>query len=408
MHSSSAAIDPVGDRIPVSVDSPQAHAFRVEARDLIASELSPLVDEAECRRRFPAAAIEALGAAGIVRRRWSGGSAGEPVLGVILAEELGRAGLGGIGIGVSVHVEAALSVLTRFGRGAAVAGVVEDALAGKSIACVAISEDAAGSDLASVDTTAMRTDEGWRVRGTKAYVSLGAVADLVLVLVRVHEDARRLALPSALGVVLVPREGLTVERRLTPVGVRGLETVRLGVNATVPGHHMLGRAGKGMLVGTWGLSHERQATAAFVLGTAQLAITIAATHLHRRTQFGARLLDHQALRLRLADLQCQVSIARDALYARARLAAERPGELAHAAAGLKVTVARLGERVASECLHMLGARGYLEEESSMSRLWRDLRLARLGGGTDEMMWELTSRRLPHDDDTYDAWVGSAG
>jgi hypothetical protein len=82
----------------------------------------------------------------------------------------------------------------------------------------------------------------------------------------------------------------------------------------------------------------------------------------------------------------------------------QPAAFAREVAGLKVTVARLGERVASECMHLLGARGYLEDRSPLARIWRDMRLARLGGGTDEMMWELVAGGLRGDDDAYAALV----
>lgn len=397
---------------------PGVAAYRARVAGEIATRVSPLLDEAEATGRFPRAAVAALGESGLLRERWAGGPHGDAGRGVVLSEELGRAGLGGVGVGVSVHVEAVLSTLLRFGRSDHLRAVAEDALAGSLVGCLATSEDRVGSDLSGLRTSAVRDGDGWRVRGTKAFVSVGAAADFALVLCRVgtggemdaidEEQAFDPTISPPLVLACVPREGLTVARRLAPLGARGLETVRLDVDAHIPDEAILGRPGLGLFVVSWGLTHERLASAAQVLGGAQLGIALAATHMHRRRQFGARLFDHQALRLRIADLASQVEVARLALYALAgSLTGLRP-QWARQVAALKVTVARLGERVASECMHVLGGLGYLEDDAPMARMVRDVRLARLGGGSDEMMWELVAAGLPSDEPRYDELVRAPG
>jgi acyl-ACP dehydrogenase len=369
--------------------------YRGRVRYFIEAEISPLVEEAERTRQFPRKAVWALGASGLLRERWSGGRYGDLGRSVLLAEEMGRAGLGGVGVGLNVHTEAALATLWQSARSDHAKAVLEQAVAGEIVCCVATSEQHVGSDLSSVSTEMARDDDGWRVRGTKWFVSPGAAADVALVLCRAEKG---------LAIALVPRDGMTVARRLATTGLYGLETVRLAIDSRIPDDAVLVRPGRGLAALASAFFHERLAAAAQVIGTADLALTLAVTHLRRRKQFGQPLYNHQALRLRAADMWSRLGVARRGLYATvAEMSATGTVNVSDAAA-LKVTAARLSENVVSECMHIFGGRGYLEDETPLARLLRDVRLARVGGGTDEMMWELVANSMRPDDELYDSWI----
>jgi fatty-acyl-CoA synthase len=380
--------------------------FRDRARALIERHVTPHVDEAERDRRFPRAVVEALGREGVFRERWSGGDHGDAGKGVLLCEELGRTGTGGVGIGVSVHQEAVLSVLRRSGDSDDLRELREQALDGRVLGCIATSERANGSDLASLETAAVREGDGWRITGEKRYVSLGAAADFVLVLAREHDERTR-AIAPALSLFAVPRGGYEVTDRLQSVGNRSLETVTLEFDAHVPEGHLVSRSGRGVHAITWGLTHERLATAANVLGVASLALELATTHAERRVQFGAPLMRHQGLRMRLGELAAEVWLARAGVYALAGSLDQARPDTARSVAAAKVTASRLAERVVSDCMQVLGGRGYLEDVTPLARMWRDVRLGRIGGGTDEMMWELVAGGLRGDDDLYERFVRTA-
>ncbi|MQY05047.1 acyl-CoA dehydrogenase family protein [Actinomadura macrotermitis] len=368
---------------------------RARLRELIDAQVAPLIEAAERDRRFPRRALAALGAAGVLRERWNGGPHGDLGRCVLLSEELGRAALGGVGVGISLHLDAAAPLLRRFARTDLTRDILDRALDGTAVCCVATSEQLVGSDLSSVGTRMQRDGDGWRIEGTKWFVSPGAAADFALVLCAAEEGP---------AVVAVPREGLTVVKRLETAGMRGLETVRLTVDARVGKDAVLAPPRTGLAAVMTSLTYERLAIAAQTLGALDLAVTLAATHLRRRRQFGVPLHEHQALRLRMADLSARTTAARRALYATVtELAAGGPTNLTDIA-GLKVSSARLAERVASECMHMFGGRGYLEDATPMSRLWRDLRVGRVGGGTDEMMWELVASGIRTDDALYERWI----
>ncbi|HZN19235.1 MAG TPA: acyl-CoA dehydrogenase family protein [Micromonosporaceae bacterium] len=426
-----AAPAPTGPAAPTGLVEPAGTAqmgFRSRVRQVIADQVAPLVGPAERDRRFPREAVEAFGAAGLFAQRWAGGGHGDLRRCVTLAEELGLAGLGGVGVGLSLHLEAASGLLVRFARTPYTRAVRDQALAGRAVLCLATSEQHAGSDLTAVATQLRPAGDGWSVQGTKWFVSPGSQADFALILCRAEEGP---------AIVVVPRSALVVHKRLETTGLRSLETVRLTVDAQVPDEAVLVRPGLGLEAVTWGLIHERLALAAQVLGGAALAVSLAATRLRRREQFGVPLFEHQALRLRLAELSAQVTLARHGVYGLAgglgarRAGRQRPGPQQpdpqqpggqpedgaardpetsagpvsmRDVAGAKAVVAKLAQEVTAECAHMFGGTGYLEDETPFPRLLRDVRVARLGAGSDEMMWELVATGLNSDDELYDRWV----
>jgi acyl-ACP dehydrogenase len=378
--------------------------FRARARSVAREHMMPLYAEAEQSGTFPREAFAALGAAGLIRERWRGGPSGDPMRSVILAEELARAGGGGVAIGCTLAMEPIVAALRRHGDSARLKGTLEQVLDGRLVGCFAASEPAGGSDLAGVRTTAEKERDGWRIRGEKKYVSLGPVADFALVLCRTatedHPAAARLAL------FLVPASGMRVIKPLQKLGLSSLSTAWMGIDAHVPDEALMGRPGLGLLVATHALSHERFAAAAQLVGLCLRAIDLATAHLHRRTQFGRPLIEHQALRLRLADLSAQLTVLRHGVYGAASDAPGSPALGTREIAAFKVTAARFAEKVVGECMHLFGGMGYLEDETPLARMYRDVRLARLGGGSDEVMWELVAAGMVPDFAAYDADVAA--
>jgi acyl-ACP dehydrogenase len=133
----------------------------------------------------------------------------------------------------------------------------------------------------------------------------------------------------------------------------------------------------------------------------QRALGITHARMVDRRQFGSTLFEHQALRLRVSDLQARVDLLRHGLNG---IAAEGCLDL-RAAAAVKVTAVRLGEEVLSECMHIFGGAGYLVDETPNGRWWRDMKLARIGGGTDEVLWELVAAAMKPDYDGYNELMG---
>ena len=380
------------------LSSPYVDEFRARVRRVAMEQVAPLAPDAELAGLFPRAAYQRVAEAGLVRERWEPADHGR---GVVIAEELGRTGCGGLAIGISLSMETVASALLRYGT-AYHAPILDGLFDGRVLGCFGASEPAGGSDLSGMRTYAIREGDGWRVRGEKKYLSLGRVADFALLLCRMDEAVPAGGSVAQLGVLAVPGDALKVIKPLIKAGTASLDTTWMAVDTRVPYDALVGRTGMGLAVAAWALSHERLAIAAQIVGFADRAISLTAAHLHRRHQFGTALINHQALRLRLARLASELTVLRYAVYG---AAAGSPG--VREIAALKVTAARFAERVASECMHMFGGPGYLEDETPMARMWRDVRLGRLGGGSDEMMWELVAGGLVPDFEAYDASVDIA-
>ena len=123
-------------------------------------------------------------------------------------------------------------------------------------------------------------------------------------------------------------------------------------------------------------------------------------HMKRRSQFGKTLFEHQALRLRIADLYPRRGAAHGVAHLPTRTESPQPADRG-GAEGQRCTPRRRGRR---ECMHVFGGSGYLVEETPVSRWWRDMKLGRVGGGTDKILWELVAAGITPADDSYDRLV----
>lgn len=396
---------PVGPRPRLFAAGPfseQVEEHRKRVADLLRNAFEARARQAEADNVFPRDLLAELGRSGLFRERWDPGPYGDPGLGVIIAEESGRLGQAGLSVGLSLHCETVISILQRYGDTPLLQDYLAGALDGRMVGCLGASEPSGGSDLSGVQTTAHRTAGGWQVRGEKKYLSLGLVCDFALLLCRIDDGSG--PVPGRLGLFAVPRSGLIPRKRLRKTGTASLDTTWMAVDVAVPAEALAGRPGAGLLAAVWGLTHERLSIAAQTVGGTARAIGLATAHLHRRRQFGRPLFEQQALRLRLAELSARQLILRYAVYTAAQ-GVPVPGACgAREAAALKVTAARFVEEVMSECMHLFGGAGYLDDETPLARMWRDTRLARLGGGTDEMMWELVASGLVPDETGYEQTV----
>ncbi|MEE6137782.1 mycobactin biosynthesis acyl-ACP dehydrogenase MbtN [Mycobacterium sp. 050128] len=354
--------------------------------------------EAEARQRFPRKMIEHLGASGVFSAKWT--DQVQPDVGKLieLALALGHLASAGIGVGVSLH-DSAIAVLRRFGKSDYLKDVCEKAIRGEAVLCIGASEESGGSDLQIVETEVRSQDGGFAVRGVKKFVSLSPIADHIMVVARSvdHDSSSR---HGNVVVVAVPTTHVSVQQPYNKVGAGPLDTAAVHIDTWVPADAMVARAGTGLAAISWGLAHERMSIAGQIAASCQRVIGITLARMMNRRQFGNTLFEHQALRLRMADLQARVDQLRFALHG---IAAAGRLDL-RAAAGIKVTAARLGEEVIGECMHIFGGSGYLVDETPLGRVWRDMKLARVGGGTDEVLWELVAAGMKADHVGYQEWV----
>lgn len=349
-------------------------------------------EQAEQGKKFPRVLLEHLGSAGVFEQKWEDRKVTDLGKHFALARELGVLNSAGIGVGVSLH-DSAIAILRRFGRNDFLKTLANDAIATRSVLCIGASEASGGSDLQNAQTTIEPEGDGYRVAGHKKYVSLSPIADYIFVVCRSIESG---STPGNVALVAIPTTQVQVATPYDKLGAGPLDTAAVTIDTWVPAEALIARPGTGLAVISWGLAHERYSVAGQIAAgcDAMLAITLA--RMLDRTQFGKRLYDHQALRLRIADLQARVDLLRHALVG---VAADGRVNV-RTAASLKASAAALGEEVASECLHIFGGIGYLDTGLPINRWWRDMKLARVGGGTDEVLWELVAAAMKPDNVRY--------
>lgn len=372
--------------------------YRALLADAFDDRVTEWTAEAEAQQRFPRKLIEHLGASGVFSAKWTDQT--QPDVGklVELALALGQLASAGIGVGVSLH-DSAIALLRRFGKSDYLKDICEQAIRGEAVLCIGASEESGGSDLQIVETEVRSHDGGFAVRGVKKFVSLSPIADHIMVVARSvdHDSSNR---HGNVVVVAVPTTHVDVQQPYDKVGAGPLDTAAVHIDTWVPADAMVARAGTGLAAISWGLAHERMSIAGQIAASCQRVIGITLARMMNRRQFGHTLFEHQALRLEMADLQARVDQLRFALHG---IAAQGRLDL-RAAAGIKVTAARLGEEVIGECMHIFGGSGYLVDETPLGRVWRDMKLARVGGGTDEVLWELVAAGLKPDHAGYEDWV----
>lgn len=374
-------------------------AFKARLDRILALESTRrIIEDAEVTGAFPRSIIELLGREGIFAAKWQDPPVPALEHTLALAERFGRLGAGGVASGVTLH-DSAIAMLRRFGRSARLREIADQAIAGKAVLCISATEAGAGSDMLGLSSTAIAEDGGFRLRGHKKMASPSPVADYIVLALRGVEEGHQSR--DDLALFLAPTSQLRVGKAFDTVGARSISTAPVHFDTWVPADLMIARPGTGLAVLSWGLSQERFAVAAQIIGACHLALGVTVARMKRRKSFGVALFDHQALRLRIADLQARVDMMRLALNS---LIADPAGLNVRSSAAAKVTAVRLGCEVMSECMHIFGSSGVLEMETPLGRWWRDVKMSRVGGGTDEMLWEIVAAGLEPDDANYDRLV----
>jgi len=262
--------------------------------------------------------------------------------------------------------------------------------AGELVVALAMTEPGAGSDLKAMSATAVRDDDHYLLNGSKTFVTSGIQAELVIVAARTSGGSAREGF--SLLVVEAGTPGFEKGRKLEKVGRRAQDTAELYFNdVVVPVENRLGEEGRGFGYLMRNLPRERLSIAVSAVAAAEHALELTLDYVRERRAFGQTIGSFQANRFVLAELSTEISVAR--VYVDRCIEALNAGELTDAeAAGAKVLTTELQFEVLDRCLQLHGGYGYMDEYV-ISRLWRDGRVQRIYGGTNEIMKEIVGRAL---------------
>jgi citronellyl-CoA dehydrogenase len=361
-------------------------ALRAMVHDVVESEINPYIDQWERDGTFPAHELfPKLGALGLLGLEYDpayGGMGVDHSYTVVLGEELGRCDAAGVPMAIAVQACMATPSLHRFGSPDLKQRYLAPAIRGEMVAAVAVTEPDAGSDVAGIRTSAKRSGDDWVINGRKLYITNGAQADWVCLLVRTSDEGGY----QGMSQVVVPTDspGFSVGRTLDKLGNRSSDTAELVFeDVTVPVANTIGQAGSGFQQQMMQFQDERLIGCYSAVTGMERALRRTIDYLRERDAFGKPLLANQALQYRLAELLAEVDLLRHYNYAAAEAVVDGldPTRFATIA---KLKTGRLVREVADTCLQFHGGTGYLEEHWT-ARYFRDSRLLSIGGGADEVM-----------------------
>jgi alkylation response protein AidB-like acyl-CoA dehydrogenase len=364
--------------------------LRESIRAFVVRELKPHAAEWE-ETTFPDSVFVRMGELGLLGLSYPeeyGGQGGDYFCNLVLAEELVHSDSGGLAMGVAVHTDMATPPIHLFGTEEQKQRYLVPAIAGQRISCLGITEPDAGSDVAAIRTRAVRDGDEWVIRGAKTYITNGHRADFIVLVAKTDPDGGHDGI--SLFLVDMDLEGVIRESKLEKLGMHASDTALLAFqDVRVPAGALLGQEGKGFYHIMWELQGERLIGAAGCVAGAQKAFDKTLAYALERHAFGRSIGHFQVTRHKFADMATKIEAARQLVYTTAwRFAnGEYPvREISMA----KLHAARVACEVTDECLQIHGGAGYMREYG-IERAWRDMRLNRIGAGTDEIMLDVIGR-----------------
>jgi alkylation response protein AidB-like acyl-CoA dehydrogenase len=364
--------------------------LRESVRRFVIKELQPHAEEWE-ENTFPNWVFERMGELGFLgldKPEAYGGQGGDYYTSLVLAEEIVHAHSGGLAMGLAVHTDMAMPPILAFGTEEQKQEWVVPAIAGRKILCLGITEPDAGSDVAGIKTVAKHDGDGYVINGSKTYITNGHRADVIVLVTKTDTEAGY----DGFTLFLVPMdaEGVIREKRLKKLGMHASDTALLAFqDVHVPESAVLGQIGKGFYHIMWELQGERLIGAAGCVAGAQHVFDRTLQYAKERKAFGREIGRFQVIRHKFAEMATKIETARQLVYTTAwRFQnGEYPvREISMA----KLYAARIAVEVADECIQIHGGAGYMVEYG-IERVWRDMRLNRIGAGTDEIMLDVIGR-----------------
>ena len=367
--------------------------LRETIRRFVEKEVVPKAHAWEEQGFVPREVLRGMGKLGFLGLRYAeeyGGGALDARATALLAEELGRSTFGGFAITVLVHTDMASPHLVNAGSPEQIKRYLPGVISGELITAVGVTEPDAGSDVKAIRTSARRDGGEWVLRGSKMFITNGALADLYFIAAKTDPAAGS----KGISIFIVEKgmQGFSVGRKLDKMGWRSSDTAELVFDdCRVPAANLLGEENHGFYAIMKNFQNERIAIAAMTMGEAARAIELTLEYVRTRKAFGATLWDKQAIRQRLSMLAAKVEAGRQLVLHAASLDAQGR-DCVKEVSMAKAYCAELLNDVVYDCLQFHGGFGYIKE-SAIERMYRDARVQTIGGGATEVMLEEVAKRL---------------
>jgi alkylation response protein AidB-like acyl-CoA dehydrogenase len=391
-----------GDRYdPVVTDTPgptyrlteEQVLLRDTIRTLAHERIAPRAAEIDRSGEFPEDIRQLLAEQDVLALPYPvehGGLGADLLTQCLAIEEIARACVTSSLI-LSVQALASLPLLLG-GSDELKARLIPDLASGATLAAFALTEPEAGSDAAALRTRATRDGDGYRLTGTKRFITNGSVAGLITVFAVTDPDAPRHARISAFAVE-VPADGFKVARLEHKLGIRGSPTAELNFDdVPVPATNLIGQEGDGWKLAMATLDRSRPGIAAQAVGISQGALDVAANYARERKQFGQRIGEFQMVQAMLADMDSRTEAARQLLYKAATEIEAGSADASRWAAVSKLIAGDTAMAVTTDAVQVLGGYGYTDDYP-VERMMRDAKITQLYEGTQQIQRLVIARAL---------------
>jgi len=365
----------------------------------IDAEINPHVDEWEAAEIFPAHEVfkklGKLGLLGLTKPEEYGGAGLDYSYGVAMAEALGHINCGGVPMAIGVQTDMCTPALARFGSEELKREFLAPAIAGDTVGCIGVSEPGAGSDVASIKSHARKDGGDYVISGQKMWITNSLQADWMCMLVNTGDGPQH----KNKSLVMVPmrdkgklRKGIEVGRKIKKIGMNASDTGLIYFDEVrVPQRYLIGAEGSGFMYQMMQFQEERLWCAASCLQSLGNCIAWTVEWAHERKLFGAILADQQWVQFKLAEMKTEVESLRAMTYRACELYVQGQ-DVTELASMAKLKAGRLNRLVPDTCLQFWGGMGYTWE-NKVARMFRDGRLASIGGGADEVMMGIIAKYM---------------
>ncbi len=367
--------------------------FRSRVRDFAGREIAPHAARIDQTCEYPRALLATMGKEGylgMVVPKDYGGSGFEFLEYIITVEEFSRV-CGSTGITVAAHNGLGCAPIARFGNEAQKRKYLPDIASGKKIASFGLTEPQAGSDSGNTQTVAVKADGGWKITGTKCWITNASLGEVFNLTARSEPGSKG---PKGISAFILERgwKGFASGKKENKMGLRGSDTAFLHMDDVFcPPENMLGEEGHGFRLFMMILDAGRISIGSMALGLAQGAFDVAARYAKERHAFGAPIASNQAIQWKLADMATQIEAARHLIY-HAAVMKDMGLPYGKEAAMGKLFASEAARFVTYQAIQILGGNGY-SDRFPVERMYRDMKLCEIGEGTSEIQRIVISREV---------------
>lgn len=366
--------------------------IRDSIRAWVKDNLAPGAADRDRESRFPREQLKQLAELGVfgmtVPQQWEG--AGSDMVSLALALEEIAVGDGACSTIISVNNSVVCGPLLHYGSDQQKEKYLKDVASGRKLGCFCLTEPEAGSDASAIRTRAIRTDSGYKLSGTKQFITSGKNADIAIVFAVTDPDAGKKGISGFIVETSAP--GYVVSSVENKLGQRSSDTAQIVFeNCEVPEENRLGEEGQGYRIALSNLETGRIGIAAQCVGMARAAFEAAVEYARERKSFGKSLFEHQGTGFKLADMATQIEAARLLVLNAAQLKDADVPCLKQASMA-KLFASEMSEKVCSDAIQIHGGYGYINDYP-MERIYRDVRVGQIYEGTSEIQRMLIARAL---------------